>query len=630
VSAKPSSDSEQELAVNSHSAIGLFLEHVYKAYPDFVLSEADRAAAAQICRLLEGVPLGLKLASASARLVPLPEIAQGIQREVDRLAAAMGDLPAQQQAPRAVFEHSWQLLSQAERRAVAKLSVFCGGFDENAAACVAGVSPFLLAALVDGYFLECDSCGRYVMHELLRQFAAEKLHQMSPTDEGLSLTEREARDSHCSYYSSFLARQEERLRAREQHDAADEIAADIDNVRAAWRWAVEGLKLAEIEQSLKSLYLFYYARGWVQEGHSAFQRALAGLEGKEGRGEGIVGRLLTRLARFSWRLARHQEARELLQRSLAVWERLEAAGEPNVSGERAFRLFSLSVVLRGDGEHEHARELCQESLALYRQADNRPGVAMALKHQGIISGAMGSLEEAERQLGEALALYREIGDPYGTANTLNDLGVVAGRLGHMAQCRQMHSECLAVRRQIEDLWGVGTSLNNLGYLAYLDQEYAEAKAYLSESLAIQRQIGDRYHIANCLCNLGAAAAALGERRDALGHLYQALGIADEIEVRPLMLEALGEIGALLAVGETDEKERAVELLILVRDHTQADDGVAKRAEQSLAKLASSLGLEGSPSTLLRDGVRSVEDVVSALLNQRADPRSEQADKPGLV
>jgi tetratricopeptide (TPR) repeat protein len=417
------------------------------------------------------------------------------------------------------------------------------------------------------------------------------------------------------------------LQGTEQQDAADEIAAEINNVRAAWRWAVEGLKLPQIEESLESLYLFYYARGWIQEGQSAFQHALdaleAGVEGEEGSGERVVMRLLARLGRFSWRLGRQQEAKALLQRSLAACERLEAAGDPEVAGEKAFGLFGLSVVLRGDGEHEQSQRLCQESLALYRQAGDRPGMAMALKHLGIVAGAMGRLEQAERQLGQALALYQEIGDPHGTANTLNDMGVVTARQGALAQAKQMHAKCLSIRRRIEDLWGVGTSLNNLGYLAYLAQEYAEAKEHLSESLSIQRQIGDRYQIANCLCNLGAVGAALGERRDALDRLRESLRIASEIEARPLILEALGEIGALLAVGTEAEQEQGVELLALVRHHTYTDTWTTARAEEKLTQLAPGLKPEGSTWSL-EESVERLEEVVSALLERRID-RADRLD-----
>jgi predicted ATPase/DNA-binding SARP family transcriptional activator len=577
---------ENGVLVQRYSAVRLFLESVHRNCPSYHLTDADQAAITRICQLLEGMPLGLELASAWARIMPLAEIAREIERNIDFLATSMQDLPARHRNLRALFEHSWQLLSKTERTAIAKLSVFRGGFERQAADRVASVSPFLLAALVDKSVLRPQSgphpSGRYDMHELLRQFAADKLREMG--------AEQEARETHGSYYSSFLQQQESRLRGAEQQDAADEIAAEIDNVRAAWRWSTEQCRATEIAQSLESLHLFYYARGWVQEGQEAFQRALACMEAGASRladEDGwISGRLMARLARFSHRLGRHPEAHDLLQKALALYDRFP--DRPEARGEVAFALFSMSVVLRGDGQYEEAQRLCQESLEIYQGIDDHPGVAMALKHLGIIQGALGQFEQAQQRLHGALRLYQDSGDSYGTANTLNDLGIVAAGMDQYVPAKRYYQECLAIRREIEDLWGIGTALNNLGYLAYLDGEYAEAKGFLTESLAIQLEIGDRYHIANCLNNLGAAACALGEYDEAADHLYEALRSAHQIDANPLVLEILAEIGALWVASAPQDRERAIELLAFVLHHPLTDRWTADRAKRRLAQLAPDL------------------------------------------
>jgi predicted ATPase len=74
-----------------------------------------------------------------------------------------------------VIDWSWELLGEGERQAVARLSVMRGGFDLDAAAAVAGAGLPQLAGLVDHSLVELGEDGRYNMHELLRQHAAQRL-----------------------------------------------------------------------------------------------------------------------------------------------------------------------------------------------------------------------------------------------------------------------------------------------------------------------------------------------------------------------------------------------------------------------------------------------------------------------
>ena len=74
-----------------------------------------------------------------------------------------------------MIDWSWELLGDGERRALRRLSVLRGGFDLDAAAAVAGAGLPLLAGLVDHSLVEVGEDGRYGMHELLRQYAGQRL-----------------------------------------------------------------------------------------------------------------------------------------------------------------------------------------------------------------------------------------------------------------------------------------------------------------------------------------------------------------------------------------------------------------------------------------------------------------------
>ena len=637
-------DAVGERSFQDYSAVQLFLERVQRASPDIRLEEQDRAAVLRICQAVEGLPLALELGATWAREMALPEIAAEIQRSLEaqpdeaqltetRPAEALpdwaNDPPERHRIVRALFERSWQLLTEPEQHALQRLSVFQGGFTREAAARVSKTSPLQLISLVDKSMLRAHPSGRYDMHELLHRFVTEKL--VSTPD-----VSQEVHAAHCRYYCTFLREREDRLKGAAQREALDEISADIDNVRAAWRWAIEHALTDEIARGLESLYLFYYARGWVHEGQAVYRKALDSLEasGTEQTSTRalVVGRLQARSGRFAYRRGRHRQARELLRRSLVTYAQIEAGPPDNghtgsrsgstsdkerrICGEKAFSLFSLSVVVRGDGEYKKAQHLCWQSYELYRACKSTTGMAMALKVLGIISGSLDSYVEAQRQLQEALTLYQEVGDPYGIANTLNDLGFVAAGLDQNANARRYYQDSLNIRRQIGDMWGIGASLNNLGYLAYLDRSYSEAKSFLQESLFIQREIGDQYHIANCLNNLGAAASALGERYESATYLHEALRTAFEIGATRLVLEVLAAISTLLAESGVSDPEQAAKLMAFVLYHPLTDRWTQERTEKALVQIAPDLPLDALSKAQKKGQEGELDTVVVEVLSHR--------------
>jgi len=567
----------QEIMSEEYGAITLFVESVHRVCPHLHLSEEDRVAVARICQLVEGMPLGVEMAAAWARMMPVSEIAGEIERDFDFLATSLRDVPARHRSLRALFEHSWQLLTEGEQTAVMRLSTFRGGFGRDAAQWVAGAPLPMLVSLVDKSMLRAHPSGRYDMHELLRQFVMEKQLDTPPEHQ-------EAHDRHSRCYAHYLQERESRLRGSEQYEALAEIAAEIDNVREAWQWAVAHKLMAEIGQALESLYFFYFERGWVQEGEAAFRDAVANWCSTVTADELVIGRLLARQGRFTYRLGHHREAKDLLHKSLDIFSRLETEEPLAVLREKAFSLFSMSVILRGEGAYGEAQRLCEESLAIYQQVGDLLGMAMALKQLGIIGGSLGRYQDAQERLQQALALYHEIGDAYGIANTLNDLGVVAVWLDQQDEAQRLYQECLALRQQLGDLWGIGTSLNNLGYLAYLGKAYAEAEHLLDQSLVIQRQIGDRYHIANCLNNLGCAASALGEIQKAILTFFEALSLAAEIGADPLVLEVLVGIATSMAKGVEKGGVQAAGLLAFACHHPASDEPTKARAQHGLAEV----------------------------------------------
>ena len=147
-----------------------------------MVDEANVAAVLQICRLVQGMPLGLELAAAWVGTLSLPEIADAITQSNDFLTSGWRDIPERQQSLRAVFEWSWRLLTPPEQQVLRQLAVFQGDFSRTAAQAVTGAPLALLTRLVHKSLVQWDERaapvgGRYALHELLRQFVAEKLAQ---------------------------------------------------------------------------------------------------------------------------------------------------------------------------------------------------------------------------------------------------------------------------------------------------------------------------------------------------------------------------------------------------------------------------------------------------------------------
>ena len=113
---------------DTYSAMRLFTQSVQAIMTDFTLDETTAGPVAEICRLVHGLPLGIELAATWARLLPLPEIVEEIQQNLDFLDNTFLETPAHQRSLRAIFNHSWRLLSPAEQQVLRQLAVFRGGF----------------------------------------------------------------------------------------------------------------------------------------------------------------------------------------------------------------------------------------------------------------------------------------------------------------------------------------------------------------------------------------------------------------------------------------------------------------------------------------------------------------------
>lgn len=258
---------------SANSAVRLFVQSAQFVQADFQLTATNLAVVLRICQLVEGMPLGLELAAAQVGTLPLRAIADAIQQSAAFLAVDWHDLPARQRSLRAVFAWSWQLLTTEEQRALRQMSIFQGGFDLTAAQAVIDATQPLLSRLCRKSLLQWQETasgeGRYMLHELVRQFAAEELHAAGEGDVVAA--------KHGRYYLAYLAARGFRLGRGEPKEASAEIQAELDNIRLAWQWAATTGRIEELEEATYSWWQFCTFQGLETEARLSFAQAITGV-----------------------------------------------------------------------------------------------------------------------------------------------------------------------------------------------------------------------------------------------------------------------------------------------------------------------------------------------------------------
>ncbi len=521
-----------------YGAVALFLQSAWRAEVGFELAPEDVPHVVRVCRLLQGVPLGIELAATWVKALTCEEIAGEIARSLDFLTSSLRGLPERHQSLRAVFEHSWSLLSGAEQLLFRCLSVFRGGFTRDAAREVADASLPLLTSLVEQSLLRRTPEGRYEMLEVLRQYAAERL----ASDPG---EEERVRDRHAAYYTGFLGALESDLKREGQVRALNEVGQELENVRAAWHWAVNRRRIGDLSRGVNSLDIFYNVRSRFVEAEEALSLAAKALEPLAERSEDIrrlLGRLLSLWGWIAYRLYRHAEARDLLRRSI---ERLEPLG---LSSELAFANY-LAVSVGTWMDSDVIQERIRRSLAYFESVGDQWGTGRVLVQMGSAFFFSDDYGGAMEFMQKGLALLRAQGDRWGMAMTYFAMGSVMQHLGQRAEAKRHYEESLALRREIGDPWGVSICLEYAGYVARRIGDFEEARAMHAESLEISRNIGDRLGIAGSLDNLGLVAMDQGRYDEAREYFEEGLALRRQVLQQPedfaYSLEHLGDLARLM-------------------------------------------------------------------------------------
>jgi predicted ATPase/transcriptional regulator with XRE-family HTH domain len=593
--------------IMQNTSVELFLQRARRAHVGFNAMSEDFPAIIYICQLVEGNPLGIELAAAWVRTLSCDEIAQEITRGLDILSISARDIPARHRSMRAVCDHSWKLLSEEEQRVLLRLSVFRGGLRREAAEQVAGATLPVLSSLVTKSLVRRSGAGRYDLHELIRQYAAEHLAEQTEA-------RAETQACHGRYYLTNFGQADMRLRSSAQRETLAELTTEMDNFRAAWDWAVAHGEFALIEQTLRPFTWFYDIRGWCHEGLDMLGRAVDVLEMTHGHAPSdrtdqvALGHLLTARSFPAYRLADYELAQAMLERSLEI---LRPVNELRVLVES---LYYLGLVMEVTGNYARASELYSQGLEIATARGDRWFSALCLiSLNELMAVAPSPLqpEHTDESLKLAVADWRLIGDPRMIAFGQRILGQSAFNMGRYDEARAALEESVALNNSVGDRWGLGAAYWGLGGIAQVQGRHHQAVEMFHKSLDTFPELGGNWWVARVLANMSWSILALGNDADAEQIWREALRIATEIQGIPVALDTLAGFASLQA--KQGDLEHALELVLIVSNHPASLQETKNRASDLRADLEAQLTPTQIKTIQAHAGEKTLEAVVGDLL-----------------
>jgi predicted ATPase len=465
-----------------YSAVQLFMQSAKRANPAFELHADDLTYIARICRLVGGMPLGIVLAASWIALLSPAQIAGEIGRSLDFLEADLGDLPERQRSLRAVFEYSWNLMTPAEQAVFARLSVFRGGFSAQAAQEVAGANLRLLMSLMNKSLLRRDpATGRYDIHELLRQYAAERLTDGAAT-----------RTMHMKYYGAWLDQLVGDLKGKRQVGALTDIDVDFSNVSTAWSYAVQQHMTGTLRQMLTALTIYFAVGGRAHQTKVLFEEAI----------HELVPDLNAPLDNFqAWLLTCDPytlpDPEAILRQ---IWD---LAVREHDNRLEVIAIQRLALLMTRQNKPDRSLELWQQALKLNIDPFYH---AITLVQLGTVYGFVGMAEQYFYYLNQGLEISRKTGLTNIEAVAVGNLGSYYLTRDNLPLGEQLYQESVAINRRMGNRIRAALATCFLGFSAMIKGDHETLKQVAQATAQAAREEVDWQleMFANALLGMSAA------------------------------------------------------------------------------------------------------------------------------
>jgi predicted ATPase/transcriptional regulator with XRE-family HTH domain len=467
----PAADGELPANWERSSAVVLFMQAARRANPEFVVQAADYPAIVQICQAVEGIPLGIELAAAWVRILTCHEIATEIERSLDLLATAARDVPQRQRSLRAAFEHSWRLLPEEECNILQALSVFSGGFTRKAGEAVAGATLLSLAALMTKSLAVRTDDGRYDLHDIVRQYAAEKLEKAGEV--------AAVRRRHWQYFMN-LAQAADAARNSPEHMAlVDQLELENDNIQSALGYLIDH-DLQEAWRLAGVLEAYWYRRPMREAQRWLARLVDLGAQSARPIAPDVRARVLLILATLQASLG---------DMTAMMHEVLALARQGN---ER--RITALALALLGNegilgGGFADADAYFAEARHLAEEANDKATLSTVLAQQGETERYQGRYAQAIELYTASLALAQEIGRTDLAVDALFSLAKMALRQGDPQQALALVEPTLPVWEAMHQQIGLASAQILVARAVTMQGDYERARAIIDGAEAIFHDTG---------------------------------------------------------------------------------------------------------------------------------------------
>ncbi len=637
----------------SSPAVRLFIDAVQRDIPGFEFNSQNTQVAAEICELLDGLPLALELAAASVKILSLRQlhakISQATISSLKDMKNKDGDTDVRHQTLWQAFQWSFNLLDPGAQTLFSRLGIFNGGWSLEAADAVcnfgdisSGSVDSMVTLLENSLMQRIESqTGEYRFSMLapIREFALERINVTGDT---AYLHQR-----HADYFLTYAKLAEPELSAHNQLEWLEKIELDLDNFRAAMIWTMENSPNEALQLSV-ALFPFWHIRSYLQEGQNNLERACA----KNPHPSPLRSRGLATAGLLAQRQGNYSRAKLLLDESIVICRQL------NDRFGLAYALNNLSIVMMSTGDQNNALDLANESLALCKDLDFQLGIARALMVHGQIAYNQDDLPAAWKSLETSLAFWRKNGDYKNLIFCLINLGRIRISQGNYLEAEKILNESLTLSRKLKDqhweivaMWNLGDiqlrhgnhtqalpvmkevnqrstkigdrffealAYDRLGVIAIMNRDYEQGINYFNQSHEIGRAIGSNWLIASALSNLGFTSYLQGEPFIARSLLTQSAQMFFSLNEQADLIQTLERLGLISL--RLDQVEQAV-IMLSAADFWRHSKGEPvppvnnQIIQQSLDELKRRLGNEAYASYWVVGQTKSLSQVVSEVDNE---------------
>lgn len=495
------------------ASVRLFLERAQAVRPDFTLDDSNAASVAQICARVDGLPLALELAAARIKVLSSSALLEQLtQSGLAILTGGASNLPDRQQTLLNTIEWSYNLLTPVEQKWFRRLGVLTGNWTLEVVATMMleldaceertsdALTPVdLLERLVDKSLLIRSPVEHGQMYfgmlSTLREYA---LEQLAAHDE-LELV----RDWHAFYYLRQAEKAELGLRGPQQLNWRDRVMAERDNFRAALEWSLQRAREGRrIRGFVSTTPNWKVANSRILSAQEVSSAGLSALE--------LCLRLAAALRHY-WEWQGHMpEARHWLNAALAI--PFEESAERTVLAARARALSETGRLIFLQNQKEAALKLVEQSMALWRQLDDKHGLAGALLHRGWVAHGMAEYEVAQQAYFEGMEILPLNEDPWLYGQLLLHVGDAAAFLSDHEQMHACHARCREIFEQIGDRSAVADVWKDHGGLLMLESRWDESIDCLLKSMRLCYELSQKEYLTTGL-DFVSLAVGLREKPD---------------------------------------------------------------------------------------------------------------------